>query len=409
MQVFSYSHPTTPAGPGTAITISDAIEIDPAHRFTAAAAVGDASVVAVKVDDPDAAYDFMGLWTWRVQEDALPAEDNLAWIGYVGVQRITRGAGTQIMFPVDTGRRWDLEVTELSSLAGFRVITGADGDRPEEEIGDRLLWLIGTATAYLPAVDNGLVTYDTTVLDANDYRGQFAKDVLSDMALRVGFNWWIYYAPGTAYADPVSLAFFDPNSSLYSSTSKISNVSGEADGTAIFSPYEDAELSRDPQRIAAGVYLPYGGTGTASAVYEIDYTTSYEFAFRDQVAPTASIKTEAAATDLALRFLADNNEQDERVTCTIRMPRANLNDIKHGQRLQARFPISRVTRTTAGAASSARRSPRPRTGRRRSMTSTSNSHRSIPCRPALSTTSTPGSRNRPSRSSPRTRPRATCS
>lgn len=331
MLIHHYAHPTTPAGAGSDTVISNAVQVDPGHRFTAAAAVGDASVVAINVDDDAAAYDFKGLWRWYLIDDALSSGDHYAWNGYVGVQEIGRGDEGQTLIPVGTGRRWNLELNELSALAGFRVISGADGKRPAETISARLAWLIGTL--YLPVTDNGLIVYDTTDLDANDYSGQYANAVLSDMAVKIGFNWWIYYDQSAGAGDEVSLAFFHPDSALYSSSIKISNVAADIDGSTVFAASEDAKLKRDPQKIAAGVYLPY----TGGAVYEYDYATSYEFAFRDQVAPTASIKTATKATSLADRFLADNAEQDERATIQIHLPAAQLNDIKHGQRIQVKM------------------------------------------------------------------------
>lgn len=329
-QVHHYSHPTTPAGAGSDTVISGAVQVRSEHRLTAAAAVGDAAVVGISVDDDAAAYDFQGLWRWYIIENACPSGDHYAWNGYVGTQTVSRGDGDTLI-PVGTGRRWDLELTELSALAGFRVISGNDGNRSAETISDRLTWLIGTT--YLPVNDNGLITYDTTALDANDYRGQRPADILNDMAVVVGFNWWIYYDQAAASGDEVSLAFFDPEGTLYSSSIKISNVSGDADGSTVFAPSEDARLERDPQKISAGVYLPYSG----GAVYEYDLTTSYAYAFRDQVAPTASVKTSAKAVALADRFLADNATQDLRAHMTIQLPAAQLNDIKHGQRLQVKM------------------------------------------------------------------------
>lgn len=336
-QIHHYSHPTTPAGAGTDTVISNAIQVSPRNRFSAAAALGDAAIVGITVDDPDAAYDFKGLWRWYVIEDACPVNDHYAFNGYIGPQTVSRGSGSGTLFAIDAGRSWDLELNELSALANFRVVSGDDGDRPAETIAVRLAWLIGTV--YLPVTDNGLITYDTTALDANDYRGQRAADVLNDMANIIGFNWWIYYDQSAADGDEVSLAFFDPNdTTMYPAAISISNDPDDIDldssgaGT-VFPPFEDGSVERNPDKIAAGVYLPY----TGGAIYEYDNDTSYEFAFRDQVAPTASVKTSAKAIALADRFLADNDEQDERATVTIRVLAAQLNDVKHGQWMSAKL------------------------------------------------------------------------
>lgn len=350
-QIHHYSHPTTPAGPGTDTVIDQAVQIDPEFRLGAAAAVGDVSIVGLTVDDPDAAYDFHGLWRWYVIEDACPPDDHYAFNGYIGPQTISRGDGSGTLFPVGAGRRHALELRELSHLASRRVIWDTDGNRPAETVAARLTWLIGTV--YLPVTDNGLITYDTTALDANDYRGQKPADVLNDMANRVGYNWWLYYDQAAADGDEISLAFFDPDSGLYMSDASITNVEGAADGELVLAPWEGAELERDPDTIAAGAYTAY----TGGSRYDHNDDTENAFALQDQVAPTASIKTDAAAAALNARFLVDNADQNQTAHITVTVTAANLNAIKHGHRLnvtmthwpgwEAGIPC-RVTRKTFG-------------------------------------------------------------
>ena len=350
MQTHHYAHATTPAGPGTDTVISNAVQIDPSFAFAAGAATGEVSIAQIYVDDPNLAYDFKGLWRWYVIETDCAAGDHYAWNGYIGVQEVSRGEGSGSLFP--TGRRWSLQLSELNKIADLRVISGSDGDRPDETIAARITWLIGTV--YLPVTDNGLITASTLALDKNDYRGQRASDVLNDCALKAQFNWWIYYDQSAAAGDEVSLAFFDPNdTTMYRSDLTISNVAADINGTTCFAASDDSKVSRDPQKIAAGVYLPY----TGGAVYDYDYDTSYEFMFQDQVAPTATIKTSAKASVLATQFLEANDEQDEQITTTIQLPSSLLNIVKHGQLVGIKlshvpgyedFRNCRVTRKTFG-------------------------------------------------------------
>ena len=349
-QTHHYAHATTPAGAGTDTVISNAVQIDPSFAFAAGAATGEVSIAQIMVDDPTLAYDFKGLWRWYVIETDCDASDHYAYNGYVGVQEVSRGEGSGSLFP--TGRRWSLQLSELNKIADLRVISDTDGDRPDETIAARITWLIGTV--YLPVTDNGLITASTLALDKNDYRGQRASDVLNDCALKAQFNWWIYYDQSAAAGDEVSLAFFDPNdTTMYRSDLTISNVAADINGTTCFAASDDSKVSRDPQKIAAGVYLPY----TGGAVYDFDYDTSYEFMFQDQVAPTATIKTSAKASVLATQFLEANDEQDEQITTTIQLPSSLLNIVKHGQLVGIKlshvpgyedFRNCRVTRKTFG-------------------------------------------------------------
>jgi hypothetical protein len=346
-----YAHATTPAGPGSDTVISDAVQVDAGHKLSAAAAVGDVAIGQVTVDDPGAVYNFKGLWRWYAVETECPVGDQLVWNGYIGPKTVNRRGGNGALFPVGAGRGWHMELREMSKLATLRVIWDTDGNRPAETIAERLAWLIGTV--YLPVNDNGLIVYDTTELDANDYRQSSAADVLNDMAIVAAFNWWIYYDGAAADGEEVSLAFFDPHSSLYSSSIKISNVAADVDGVTVFAPFEDADVEQDPDKIAAGVYMPASPT----PVYEFDYDTSYAFAFQDQVAPPPSVKTVDKAVALADRFLADFAEEEEKATIPIQLPAAQLNDIKHGQRMQVKlqhvpgwesYRWCRVTRKTFG-------------------------------------------------------------
>src|SRR5690349_11310206 len=81
-QIHHYSHATTPAGAGSDTVISAAVEIDPAFRLGAAAAVGDVSIVGIQVDDPNGDYNFAGLWRWYVIEDECDSGDHYAFNGY---------------------------------------------------------------------------------------------------------------------------------------------------------------------------------------------------------------------------------------------------------------------------------------------------------------------------------------
>lgn len=329
--VWHYSSPTTPAGAGFDTIVANAVQVDPGHALTEAAALGEAAVVGVRVDDPGAAYDFAGMKRWYAIEDACPAGDQLVWTGYINDQEISRGAGSGTLFPRGAGRRWDLQLEEVNAILGFRVVTGADGDRAAETAGARLTWLL--ASDYLTTVgDNGLVVYPDDAMDATDYRGQTAQDVLSDLAVQTGSLFFAFYDKDAPDEQRISLFFDDPNSLSYVSASRISNQ-GDADGTTIFAPWEDATLRRSPGRIAAGVYLPYSG----GSLYDYDLETSYAFGFRDQVAPMAEVKTPAKAQALVERFLAENSEQDDRIFARITMRAGDLNDIKRGQALQARF------------------------------------------------------------------------
>jgi hypothetical protein len=105
-------------------------------------------------------------------------------------------------------------------------------------------------------------------------------------------------------------------------------------GTAtVFYPLIDAELRRDPTRCYSGVYLPYA----KGHEYVTDATIGSNFTPRDGSAPNSNVKTSAAAIAIANDFLGDNATEDDRITCTIQVNKAQVNAILAGQLVSAKF------------------------------------------------------------------------
>ena len=329
MLVFHYSHPTTPAGPGFDTVIADAVEIDPQHSLTEAAAMGDAAV-SVNVDDPAAAYDFKGLHRWYAVETDCPSDDHYAWDGYIGKQTIGRGDGSAVDFPIEAGRRWGLELVEDNAIFTFRVIWDTDGKRPAETAAARLAWLLGSI--YLSTVhDNGRVVYPTDPLDANDYRGQFARDVLNDIGVKTGYLYFAFYEQAFGQ---ISLFFDKPDSLTYASALKLSNVAGDVDMDDRLRGRADRRTLRATRRGSrpANTSRSPAARRTSSTSPRATNSASATWSRRPP-----SIKTQAKADAHATRLLADAGEQDERVTCRTQLPSSKLTAIKRGQVLQVRF------------------------------------------------------------------------
>ena len=114
----------------------------------------------------------------------------------------------------------------------------------------------------------------------------------------------------------------------------------------IFRPHEGPEvyLRRDPSKTYAGVDVPYAGTGgtsgasaTGNSIYLVDTNTQYKYALRDGTAPNANIKTAAAATVQANKFLLDASEENDVAYVTLTVPNSKVNLIKAGMRLQLKM------------------------------------------------------------------------
>lgn len=269
----------------------------------------------------------VGLKWLTVDESACATERTFT--GYLADRTYSRGD----RFSVGTGRQIDATLVDLNASLGFRIITGTDGKRSKETVGARLTWLLGSDYLTDLVIDAGYVVYPTTpLMDAVDYRGQTPLDVLGDCALAAhGYNYFVYY---DTTADSPALWFDDSNTSTaFASTLKISNVAADCDGTTTFPAHQDARLARDPQRVVAGVYLPY----SSGSVYETRPATATTFAWRDRAAPNANVKTAARATDIAQRFLLENSKEDDRLSVTVRLPASAVNLVRAGQRMEVKF------------------------------------------------------------------------
>ncbi len=337
--VHHWSHPTTPAGTGWDI-VQTGVRLLTEKGFSARAALGEAEVIRVMVDDPTGTADYKTLHRWYMVETATSGQQ-LVWNGYISDQYIDRGEMGDLIHPFGTARRWELELTQENTLLGFRVVQGiadaAHGVRAAESPGVRLLWLL--SSPYLSTVvDHGLIDWarlNTGLPDMNptDYRGQTAGDVLRDISLKTGLN---HYARYRDASSDIELAFYNANTStLDSSTLRVSNDPADVNYTTTWPPFHPVRLHRKGDRVNAGV-LVQGTDGIQS--YDYDYDTSYEFGFRDMVVSDNNTTTQAGADALVERLLRQHNEQDERITVLrIQVPAANLNDVKHGQRIEAKF------------------------------------------------------------------------
>jgi len=212
-------------------------------------------------------------------------------------------------------------------MLSFRVFAPVNGSnsnaynasnsfiRPAETDLQRVTALL--AVPFLTSVhDTGFI--DTTGgvdMDAVDYTGQHAADVLNDCAQASGRNFFIRY---DETAGEFSLHYHKPEEPIDDSPLRISNVLSDVDGVTTFAPEPDAELVRDPSRVSAAVYLPFNGSN--SPAYQTRIQTEYDYGWRDSSAPSSNVKTIAKANVRAARYLTTTSTEDDRITCTVSLP-----------------------------------------------------------------------------------------
>lgn len=308
--------------PGQAIEeITDALDVT-TLEVTENAEEGSVAISRVTLDDPDMVITMRGHRDFWILEDEIYGEENGLFRGYTADRTYSRGK-----HPL--GREVQVAVADANTVWQRRVMVGADCKRPAETDVQRMQWLVTTAEA-------GLIHDETTYLatgspvnmDACDYRGQMMASVADDCGQASGKNWWLSH--DFVNGDGYFIWYGHQALEAYDSALRLSNLLDEIDDVTTFAISDDTTLQRDPSRVFAGVYLPYDG----GAVYRQLEATAEAFARRDAVMPSANVKTNAKAVTRALRYLADLDEETDRITTTVILPAALVNGIRPGMRVQ---------------------------------------------------------------------------
>jgi len=169
-------------------------------------------------------------------------------------------------------------------------------------------------------------------MDACDYRGQTVVSVIDDCAQTSGKNYWVMPREDLG-ASVYSLWYDFPDSTAYASAITISNVAADVDSVSCFAAAFDTALTRDPSRVYSGVYMPYEG----GAIYQQLASTSSNFQARDTTSSSYNVKTAGRATARAIRYLADIASEEDRITTAIIVPNAQVNALREGHLVYARF------------------------------------------------------------------------
>jgi hypothetical protein len=324
--LFRYSDPGGIEEPATLVSLPSNVRWGD-FALTNSAAVGDPANSTIMLDDQQGLLDLQGLRAFDVRELSAPSNNRVIFRGVVQDRVVKRGVDRSAL--VGTARMWTVDLTDYNWHLTKRLLVDQDSDRPAESIGDRLRWLINRA-AHVNINDYGNVTYPSRQMEANDYRLQRPMDVLNDCCIEDNYNFWVDY--NEAHGKP-ELFFINPLSSTYASSLYISNDIDDVDSVTVFAPYREAELVRSASRIAFGAAVSYPD----GFEYRRKDSTGAQFGKLDQVAPMDNVKSAARAGRLAQKFVNDNDEETDVITCAIKVPRAQVNDIRHGHLLPVKF------------------------------------------------------------------------
>lgn len=284
---------------------------------------GTVAISRVTLDDPDMALAISGHRVFYIEEDEVYGAEPAIFRGFTADRTYSRG-----QHPL--GREIQVQVTDVNTVWQRRVMVGADCKRPAETDVARMQWLITTAEAGLIDDDTYLSTDGPVNMDACDYRGQMMGSVADDCAQASGKNWFLFF-DGVAGAG-TTIWYGDQALEVLDSPLRLSNIESEIDDAVTFAISDDTTVNRDPSRVFSGVYLPYDG----GAVYRQEADTAAAFARRDTVMPSTNVKTNAKAAARAVRYLADLDEETDRITTAVILPATQVNDIRPGMRVPFR-------------------------------------------------------------------------
>lgn len=305
------------------------IRLGSGFSLTEAAENGTYAMSKIVVDDPNGDLDIVGHHSFRAIETACSWQS--LFRGYFADRTISRAASML----TGSARRWDATVYDLNGALQFEAIRGTGAQRPAETDTARLAWLLGSGYLGPISSDSSCVFGAGVDLDKQDYRGQFAADVLSDCAQVSGNNYFV------AWSDSVGSAvihYYDPARAFNSSTLSISNVRADVDENTVFAPDVAASLNRDPSLVYSGIYMQYGDR-TSAAVYETSSTVLSSIGHKRETAQQdPSLATSAKATAKADKWLHEAEVETDLITVVLyKVPTSQVNLIRAGQRMQVKF------------------------------------------------------------------------
>jgi hypothetical protein len=344
----TYHSPTTPGNPGFSVTFGPAVRLGDIPGLSTEAELGAVGTSALRFDDPDgtAGNDgdaIKGLKQISVTESEAPSGNRRIGEYYIGDRRYYRGTqGSSPSLRTGAARVIDMTLTDINSFLSFRVFradtngSNTSFNRPAETDIERVTAML--AVSFISdTLFNGLVSSSNPVdMDANDYTGSTPADVLNDCAQQSGKNFFVFYdESGTYTPDPGDYGlFYDFNDSMvYLSTMQVSNDLDDVDNSTTWAPWQDSVLTRDPSRVAAGVFMPNG----SNSIYVEQPSTAYAYEWRDFVSSSPSLHTIPEMTARANRYLIENSTEDDRLQFTIQVPPPHVNDWKEGQAAQVKF------------------------------------------------------------------------
>ena len=299
------------------------------------AELGSISMGSVSIEDPAGDLFTRGHRPIAIAElDCIQPRLFTGWL----VERNYRRSFEQTQLAGPNARIQDATIVDLNAAFAFQIITGTDGDRPDETIADRVAWILGSDYLSDLMEDTGKVaTLWTSMMDATDYRGEFPGDVLSDCSNRTGgvLNYFAFWddSPSSGVARPGLFWNRLDVSFGTACTISISNDLADINGTTIFGPNTEARLERTPAEVYSDVVVEYNG----GRVFRYAASTASLFIRRGTKISRPHTGQESTANSQGDAFLQEHGMEADRIFVTLRVPSSVVGLIQAGQKMLVKF------------------------------------------------------------------------
>lgn len=316
--------------PPRTLTINSVDYIDKirwdSFSFVECANRGQVGMGGFDVDDATNSLTIPALKGVAFDEPAAGTSNQRVFTGFTHDRTTERGPNA-----VAGQRQYGVELLDLNTIADDYILTDAESaDRPAETDYARVVWLLTTRFNTVAGVASGVVPNSNTVnMDAVDYRGRRARDVLAECSEMAGKNWFIYL-----WTTATPRLFYDVTAgSNLTSGARISDVLADVDSSTTWAA-SNVKVHKSPDDIYSTVHLRWNeGTVTRT-----NTTTSDNFKVREISVTDMSIASSAAAIVKADAFLTASQYERVRVdSISIVVPAANVNDIRAGQRIEIKL------------------------------------------------------------------------
>lgn len=343
-QTFHYFSPATPGNAAWDVDLGqEAVRLGEEPGFVHCAELGRVGGGQILIDDPDGTVGhtgdaILGLKQLYVDEDACPAGDQRICTGYIAEREYSRSTDQRPSFRTAAARLITTSINDENSILSFRVFQPESLDatssfnRPAETDTARIAALLAVDFLSTTLYDEGFIVGAGVDMDANDYTGQRPVDVLNDCAQQTAdttHTFFVRYQEDTGH---LVLHYHSIDADIDAAGASISNVLSDL-SSVVFTANDDWKLTRSPSRLVAGALVGYRGGWQ----YESNLATSYIYGYRDMMAQASDVGSATQASARATRYLTANATEDDRLAGTCRVPAADVNLIKAGQYLPAKF------------------------------------------------------------------------